>query len=171
MRGWLSCCAALAWAASGCDATLDLGTNDAAAPYDAACKPGDYVGTYACEGGAAASALGLSTGGPIAFVLVPSGADTLAVAPDAALSSGASGSSATETFAATLDCATRRLTGSLGDVVASSSTIHTTIRGGGAFTAVYVDDAGSPALVGGAFDPPPTLSSTCTWTAVLQPSP
>jgi hypothetical protein len=171
MRRWLPYCAALAWVASACDVTLDLGTNDAAAPYDAACKQGEYVGTYACEGGTAASALALSTGGPIAFVLVPSGADTLAVAPDAALSSSASGSSATETFAGTLDCATRRLTGSLGDVVGSSSTIDTMIRGGGAFTAVYVDDAGSPALVGGVFDPPPTLSSSCSWSAVLQSSP
>lgn len=168
-RGWLPCAGVL-WIATACDTNLDLGVNDAAAPYDAPCSPGLYVGTYSCDGAVAAQ-LALSTSGPIAFALVPAGADTLAVAADAALVSSMSGTSATETIAGQLDCATRKLTGTTGNVVIATSAINTTVRGGGAFTAVYDDDAGAPTLTSGVLDPPPMLSSPCSWSATLQRSP
>jgi hypothetical protein len=170
-RGWLPHVGVLL-AATACGTDLDLGVNDAAAPYDAPCSPGLYVGKYSCDGdGDGAAQLALSTSGPIAFALVPAGADTLAVAADAALVSAMSGTSATETIAGQLDCATRKLTGTTGDVVIATSAINTTVRGGGAFTASYDDDAGTPTLTNGVLDPPAMLSSPCSWSATLQRSP
>jgi hypothetical protein len=74
----------------GCGAKLDLGSNDAGEIYDADCKPGTYAGTYACAE-AGGSPLAFPTNGPVVITLLPVGASTLALPPDASLSSTMSG--------------------------------------------------------------------------------
>lgn len=167
MRRTLSC-AGLAWALLACGGTsLDLGSNDAGVPYDADCKPGTYVGTYVCNN-TSSSPLQFSGSGPIAVTLVPGGAQALRIAPDASLSSFASGTASTSSLSGTLECATRQLTGQIDHVVFASSMFSAELAGSGAFTAQYDADASVPALVGGVLDPPSTLSTMCTWSATLQ---
>jgi hypothetical protein len=156
----------LSWG-SGCSTALDLGSNDAGIPYDADCKPGTYAGTYACTA-SPGSLIQFAGSGPIALTLVPSGAVTLSLTPDASLSSTASGTAADSMLSGVLDCATGQLTGTVSDVVFSSSTFHGTITGTGALTAVYATDGGPPSLLQGILDPPAALATMCTWTATLQ---
>jgi hypothetical protein len=156
---------------AGCGVDLDLGTNDAAPPYDAACVPGTYAGTYQCAAGSGTS-LALAANGAIALTLVPSGAHTLALAPDAAVSSTMSGTTDTSPLSGTLDCATRKLTGAVGAIAISSSAFSGTIGDKGVLSAVYDLDASPPALVDGVLDTGGSSSTgaTCTWNADLQPS-
>jgi hypothetical protein len=169
MRRWLAL-AALATAAAalpGCTARLDVGSNDAGIPYDAECKPGTYAGSYSCTS-SSSSLFPLSGSGPIVVTLVPAGARTLALPPDASLSSTTSGTTVDSTLMGALDCSTRKLTGSVGKVVFSSPTFNGNISGSGLFEAVYDADASPPALVEGILNPPASLTSTCTWTATLE---
>jgi|HubBroStandDraft_6_1064221.scaffolds.fasta_scaffold423630_1 hypothetical protein len=159
--------AILAWLVSGCSTGLDLGSNDAGVPYDADCKPGTYTGNYSCTT-ATTSPLQFSGNGPITVTLVPAGADSLALTPDASLSSTSSGTTSTSMLAGVLDCATRKLTGTVSHVVFTSGTFDGFVTGSGAFSAVYEADAGTPALVDGVLKPPPTLAAMCTWTATLE---
>jgi hypothetical protein len=163
----LLACATLVCLVSGCSTALDLGSNDAGVPYDADCKPGTYAGTYSCMT-TSNSLVPLSGNGPITVTLVPSGAGSLALTPDASLSSTSSGTTSTSTLTGVLDCATRKLTGTVGHVVFMSGTFNGSITGSGMFGAVYDADASTPALVEGVIDPPATLAATCTWTATLQ---
>lgn len=162
--------AAFVWALPACSTPLDLGYNDAGIPYDAECRPGTYVGSYSCGPTTASplQLLGIVGDGSIAVTLVPSGAETLALTPDAALSSTMSGATSTSSLSGTLDCATRMLTGTTGQVVFSSSTFNGTLSGSGAFTAVYNADASPPELVNGVLDPPASLGASCTWSAKLE---
>jgi hypothetical protein len=157
----------LAGFAAGCGTSLNLGSNDAGIPYDADCKAGTYVGSYHCTGGTG-SPFAFSQDGPLSMALVPAGATTLAIAPDAALSSTAAGGTSTETLRGALDCPGRTLQGTAGDVSFLSPTFKGTLQGGGAFTATYDADASPPTLVDGVLDPPPSLGTTCTWSAQLQ---
>jgi hypothetical protein len=152
---------------AGCSSTLDLGSNDAGIPYDADCAPGSYTGTYQCVVGSGAT-VPISATGAITVVLVPAGAHTLALAPDAALASTTSGTLAVTALSARLDCSTRALSGKAGPVAFSSSTFNGTVTGAGTLTAAYDADASPPALVGGVLDPPAALDSTCTWSAHLE---
>lgn len=70
----------------GCTSTLNLGSNDAGVLYDADCKPGTYAGSTS-DG----SLFAFVPSGPIAVTLVPIGTDTLALGPDASLSSPLAG--------------------------------------------------------------------------------
>jgi hypothetical protein len=149
-----------------CETALDVGSNDAGALYDAGCKAGTYVGTYSCTAGSG-SPLQLSNG-PIAITLAPAGPDTLALPPDASLSSVNAGTLGMSTLSGVLDCSTRRLTGVAGDVVFTSATFNGTLAGGGPFTATYDGDASPPALVDGVLNPSPSLGSACTWSATLE---
>jgi hypothetical protein len=163
-------CAALLWALPGCSTSLDLGYNDAGVPYDADCKPGTYTGGYSCipASGSPFAALGAMGDGSISVTLVPGGAHSLGVAPDASISNMLSGTTETSSLSGVLDCSTRKLTGSLGHVVISSAAGSGTITGSGAFTAIYDADASPPALVDGVLDSPPVLGATCTWSARLE---
>ncbi len=163
----LLACATLACLVSGCSTALDLGSNDAGVPYDADCKAGTYTGKYSCTT-TTTSPLQLSGNGPITLTLVPAGADSLALAPDASLSSTNSGTTSTSTLTGVLDCATGKLTGTVGHVVFTSGTFNGSVTGSGAFSAVYDADASTPALVEGVLVPPPTLATMCTWTATLE---
>jgi hypothetical protein len=157
-------------AMTACGVDLDLGTNDAAPPYDAACAPGTYSGTYQCVTGSGTS-LALSTTGPIAVRLVPSGAHTLALAPDASVSSTMSGTTGTSPLSGTLDCSTLKLTGTVGALAISSSAFSGTVGDKGIFSAVYDLDASPPALVDGVLDTGGSATSaTCSWNANLQPA-
>jgi hypothetical protein len=151
----------------GCSTALDLGWNDAGAPYDADCRPGTYTGTFACTL-ADASFLLPSSQGPIAVTLVPIGAQTLALPPDASLVIGDSGTTSTSMLSGTLDCSTRELRGRFGPVSFSSASFKGTILGDGTLSAVYDPDASPPALIDGVIDAPPSLAATCTWAAQLQ---
>ena len=165
--GRLLACATLGCAVWGCGPALDLGSNDAGVPYDADCRPGTYAGTYACTTTPGAL-IQISGNGPIAVTLVPSGARSLALTPDASLSSTSSGTTSTSSLSGVLDCSTRKLTGAVSHVVFSSTAFMGTISGTGTLEAVYDADASPPALVGGILDPPASLSATCTWTAQLE---
>jgi hypothetical protein len=157
---------ALLWMLCGCGSKLDLGSNDAGATYDADCRPGTYAGTYACSE-AGGSLLLFPPNGPVVIRLVPIGASTLALPPDASLLSTTAGATFISTVTGVLDCSTRMLTGAVPRVALSSPTIKTTIDGNGQFSAIYDPDASPPALVDGVFGPP-QLTSTCSWTAQLQ---
>jgi hypothetical protein len=160
--------AALLGVLSGCSSmALDLGSNDAGIPYDASCQPGTYTGTYACNT-SPGSPIQLAGNGPITITLVPSGASTLSLTPDASIASTASGTTANSMLVGVLDCATRQLTGVVEHVTFSSPTFNGTITGTGTLTAVYVADGGPPALLQGVLDPPPALTTMCTWTATLE---
>jgi hypothetical protein len=158
----------LAWVLSGCGITLDLGSNDAGVPYDADCRPGTYAGSYSCTTKPGSLLQGVSNNGPITVTLVPAGPGSLALTPDASLSSASSGTASNSSLSGVLDCSKRKLTGMVGEVVISSATFNGTILGSGAFDAVYDADASPPALVGGLLVPPPILAATCTWTATLE---
>jgi hypothetical protein len=159
----------LAFAASmslwGCGTSLDLGYNDAGVPYDADCRPGTYAGSFACN--TADSSL-FSTQGPIDVTLVPIGARTLALPPDASLVITGSGTTSTSVLTGTLDCSTRTLKGAFGPVLFTSTSFSGTVLGSGLFSATYDLDASPPALIDGIMDPPPSLAATCTWTAQLK---
>jgi hypothetical protein len=159
--------AALLWVLSGCSAKLDLGSNDAGIPYDADCKPGTYTGTYACSA-SSGSPIQFASSGPITVTLVPSGASTLSLTPDASLASTTEGTTANSVLSGVLDCPTRQLTGVISDVAFSSTAFKGVITGTGTLTAVYDTEGGPPALLQGVLDPPPTLATTCTWTATLE---
>lgn len=165
----LLACATLACLVSGCSTALDLGSNDAGVPYDADCKPGTYTGSFSCVT-ASTSLIAAASSGHIAVTLVPAGAHTLALEPDASLSlSGANtGPSAIASLSGALDCPTRKLKGLDGPVVFSSAGFHGMVSGSGSFDAIYDADASPPALVDGILNPPPTLGGTCTWTATLE---
>ncbi len=163
----LLACATLACLVSGCSTALDLGSNDAGVPYDADCKAGTYTGKYSCMT-ASNAPLPLSGNGPITVTLVPAGAGSLALAPDASLSSTNSGANSTSTLTGVLDCATRKLTGTVSHVLFMSGTFNGSVTGSGAFSAVYDADASTPALVDGVLEPPPALDTTCTWAATLE---
>ena len=165
--GRLFACAAVACFLSGCSTTLDLGSNDAGVPYDADCRAGTYAGNYSCTT-TSSSLLSLSGSGPITITLVPAGAQTLALTPDASLSSGSSGTTSTSALSGVLDCATRKLTGADTNVVFVSPTFSGTVSGSGMFSAIYDPDASPPALIQGVIVPPPSLEAMCTWTAMLQ---
>jgi hypothetical protein len=105
--------------------------------------------------------------GPIVVTLVPSGADTLALSPDASLSTETSGPMSTATVSGTLECSTRKLKGTVLQIALSSGTLDTTIHGQGDFSATYDPDASPPALIDGVMNPP-LLASTCSWTAQLK---
>jgi hypothetical protein len=160
-------CVALTCVTWGCSTALDLGSNDAGVPYDASCKVGTYAGTYSCTTTASAL-LPVSGEGPIVLTLVPTGAHTLGLTPDASLSSTSSGTIVTSALRGVLDCSTFKLTGTVGDVVFQSPTFNGTLSGTGALDAVYVVDAGTPTLVDGVLNPPSSLAATCTWTAQLE---
>jgi hypothetical protein len=151
----------------GCNTPLDLGWNDAGAPYDADCRPGTYTGMFACTP-ADASFIQPSSQGSIAVTLVPIGVQTLALPPDASLMIGGSGTTATSMLSGTLDCSTRELRGRLGPVQFSSASFYGSILGNGTLSAVYDPDASPPALIDGVIDGPPSLAATCTWAAHLQ---
>jgi hypothetical protein len=151
-------------ALGACGATLNLGANDAGIAYDAACKPGTYAGSYLCNAGQGA----LSTGGPIAITLVPAGAASLALSPDASLSASGSGTTFVSSLAGVLDCPTAKLSGALSNISVMSPTFDGIIPGSGEFSATYDTEGGSPSLVDGVMNPPPSAGTTCTWTAQLQ---
>jgi hypothetical protein len=150
-----------------CSTALDLGSNDAGIPYDADCVPGTYAGTYACNT-SPGSPIELAGSGPITITLVPSGASTLSLTSDASLASTTAGTTANSKLSGVLDCATRQLTGIISDVAFSSTTFNGTISGTGTLSAIYEADGGPPALLQGILDPPPTLTTMCTWTATLE---
>ncbi|MGO9839040.1 MAG: hypothetical protein ACLP1X_33065 [Polyangiaceae bacterium] len=171
----LLCCACLPWAAGACSSTLNLGSNDAGVPYDADCKAGTYSGTYACSSSADADALPLPAStlpasGPLSMTLVTVGAPTtLAISPDASVSSTISGGTASSELTGTLDCSTRKLTGAISGFAYSSAMFSLKAAGTGVLSADYDADASPPALVNGVMDPPGLEgSSTCTWTANLR---
>ena len=151
----------------GCNGALDLGWNDAGAQYDADCRPGTYTGTFACTAADASFFQPLSQGA-IAVTLVPIGAQTLALPPDASLVIGDSGTTSTSMLAGTLDCSRRELRGRFGPVSFSSASFKGTILGNGTLSAIYDPDASPPALIDGVIDGPPVLAATCTWAAQLQ---
>ena len=147
---------------------MDLGSNDAGIPYDADCKPGVYAGMYMCTP-TPGSAFSWNANGSLTIALVPSGPTSLTLPPDASLSTSiAAGSTGTSPLSATLNCPTRQLAGTMPEVVFDSADFHATVSGGGAFQARYDADASPPALVDGLMVPPPSLSSSCTWSAQLQ---
>ncbi len=149
-------CATLAWVMCGCVTPLDLGSNDAGVPYDASCKVGTYAGTYSCTPPASSPMLpGAPSAGPIAITLVPTGAHTLGLTPDASLSTITSGTTATSALRGTLDCSTFKLTGTVTDVEFTSPTFSGTVSGTGVLKAVYDADASPPSLVQGVLTPPP----------------
>jgi hypothetical protein len=151
-----------------CGTSLDLGSNDAGIPYDADCAPGTYSGTYQCTV-APGSPLTYSTSGPLTFVLAPAGAHKLAMPHDASLVAVASGTTSVSALVGELDCSNRQLVGHDGPIAFSSSSFTGTVTGTGTLTATYDGDASPPQLVDGILDSPPTLGSTCTWSAVHQP--
>jgi hypothetical protein len=152
----------------GCSSTLDLGSNDAGVLYDADCKPGTYAGIYACST-SDGSLFAFVPSGPIVVTLVPIGTGTLALAPDASLSSPVAGIDTTSitTLTGVLDCSTRKLKGVVPRVTLSSPTTNITFDGDGEFSATYEPDASPPALIDGVLDPP-SLTSTCSWTAQFR---
>jgi hypothetical protein len=152
---------------SGCSTALDLGWNDAGVPYDADCRPGTYSGMFACNP-ADSSLIQFSTQGPIAVTLVPIGARTLALPPDASLVIAGSGTTSTSVLTGTLDCSTRALKGGFGPVRFTSASFSGTVLGSGTFSATYDPDASPPALTDGVMDSPPSLATTCTWAAHLE---
>jgi hypothetical protein len=165
----LLCGISLVLGVCACSSRLDLGGNDASVAYDADCKAGTYSGTYACTASADAGALTLAlpTSGPLSVTLVTEGAPTtLTIGPDAALSSPIQGGAASAAIAGTLDCSTRKLTGTIAGPMFSSGTIVLNTEGVGPFSAVYDADASPPALVDGVMDPP--VGAACTWTATLR---
>ena len=145
----LLACATLACLVSGCSTALDLGSNDAGVPYDADCKPGTYTGSYSCVT-TSTSLIAAASSGHIAVTLVPAGAHTLALEPDASLSLANTGTSATASLSGVLDCPTRMLKGLDGPVVFSAAGFHGVVSGSGSFDAIYDADASPPALVDGA---------------------
>lgn len=158
---------ALLWLLCGCPTSLDLGWNDAGVLYDADCKPGTYTGSYACAA-PDASLFAFAPTGPVVVTLVPIGTDTLALAPDAALSSGIPGATSITTLTGMLDCSTRKLKGAVPRVTISSSSPMTniTIDGNGDFSATY-EATDPPALIDGLLAPP-NLNATCNWTAQFE---
>ncbi len=164
---WAGLAPALVWVLCGCSSTLDLGSNDAGVSYDADCRPGTYVGTYACNVSDGGSLFAFPPNGPLAVTLVPLGAGTLALSPKAPLSTATSGPMSTATLTGTLQCSTRKLKGTIQQVTLSAGTLDTTIHGQGEFSATYDPDASPPALIDGVMNPP-QLTSTCTWTAQLK---
>src|SRR5580692_261929 len=116
-------CAALALLLAGCSADLDLGSNDAGIPYDAECRLGTYSGTYDCTttSGSSFPLSGISGNGAIAITLVPAGAHSLALTPDASISTTSSGATSTSSLTGVLDCSTRKLVGTDGHVTFSSA--------------------------------------------------
>jgi hypothetical protein len=164
----LLACVALACVASGCSTTFDLGSNDAGIPYDADCKPGIYSGTYSCAP-TPGSLFQLPASGVIKITLVPSGARTLALTPDASLSSVSTGTTFTSELSGVLDCSTRRFTGTTGSVMILSPSFRGSVSGTtGTFDAVYNDDAGTPMLDDGTVVPLAVVAATCSWTAKLE---
>ena len=163
-------CAVVFWVLAGCSTSLDLGYNDAGVQYDADCKSGTYAGGYACTqtSTSALQILGGMGDGSISFTLVPTGAHTLALAPDAGLSAMIMGATETTGLSGILDCSTRKLTGSAGDIAFTSPGFSGTLTGSGQFTAVYDADANPPELVNGVLNSPPSLGATCTWFAKLE---
>jgi hypothetical protein len=159
--------AALLFGATGCNTGLDLGWNDAGIPYEGECKPGTYSGSYACTT-TSASPVQLSGTGPFSITLVPSGARTLSLTPDASLATTSSGITAVAFLSGVLDCSTRQLTGIVSEVTYSSPMFNATVTGTGRLGAVYEEDGGPPTLLEGILDPPSTLETTCTWTATLE---
>jgi hypothetical protein len=151
----------------GCSTALDLGSNDAGVPYDADCRPGTYAGNFACIP-TDSSVIQFSTQGAIAVTLVPIGARTLALPPDASLIISTSGTTTTSLLSGTLDCATRALKGGYGPVEFTSTTFSGTVLGTGVFSATYDPDASPPALIDGVMQPPPSLAAKCTWSAQLK---
>jgi hypothetical protein len=156
----------VACATAACGIDLDIGSNEV--PYDAACMPGTYTGTYQCmvsSGGSSA----LSANGTLSVQLIPAGAHVLALPQDASLVSTMSGTTSVTALSGELDCSTRQLVGRDGPVGFSSSTFMTMVNGTGKLTATYDADASPPQLIDGVLDSPPTLGSTCVWTATRQP--
>jgi hypothetical protein len=170
----LSVCAGLAGTLGSlaCSGTLNLGTNDAGVAYDADCRPGTYAGTYSCtseQGTTLALALeGTLMSGPLAVTLVPAGATSLALTPDASLSAMNSGATFSSALSGVLDCPTRQLTGAVRQVVITSSSFNGTVGGTGELSAQYDTEGGAPALINGVLDAPSTIGATCTWSAQLQ---
>jgi hypothetical protein len=168
MTRWLVC-AALACSVAGCGTTFDLGSNDAGVPYDADCKPGTYTGNFSCMSTSTSTLFPSMPGaGPITVTLVPAGAHTLALPPDAVLSNNFSGIASTEALMGVLDCPNRKLSGMTGNVVFRSSTFNGTLTGSGTFDAVYNADASPPELDNGTLSPPSVFATTCTWSAKLE---
>ena len=167
MRGWLGWFA-LACVLYGCSTSMDLGSNDAGIPYDADCKPGVYTGTYLCMP-TSGSSISFNSNGSLSVTLVPSGPTSLTLQPDASLTTAiVAGTTGTTPLSATLNCPTRQLVGKMPEVVFMSADFNAVVSGGGAFKARYDADASPPALVDGVMEPPPSLSSSCTWSAQLQ---
>ncbi len=164
---WRLVLAGAGCALCGCGTSLDLGSNDAGVPYDADCKVGTYVGSYACTT-ASGSPFEFSANGPISVTLVPAGATSLALPADASLSSENSGTTETSALSGVLGCPSRKLVGMLRQVVFMSPQFNGTVTGGGEFSATYDADASPPALVDGVMVPPSSLASTCSWSAQLK---
>jgi hypothetical protein len=168
--GRLLCGVSLVWSISACGSTLDLGSNDASVAYDADCKAGTYSGTYTCTNLPDTGALTatLPTSGVLSVTLVTVGAPTtLAIGPDAALSTAIQGGTASSAITGTLDCSTRKLKGTITGPTFSSGTLILNTVGTGPFSADYAADASPPALVDGVMDPP-VGGTTCSWMAKLR---
>jgi len=168
--GRLLACVALTCSVAACGNNFDLGSNDAGVPYDADCKPGTYSGTYSCT---SMTPVVVPTGvlpgtGTITLTLVPNGAHTLALTPDAALVTKMSGTTVIEPLKAVLDCPTRQLDGATREVFFMASGFSGMVTGNGTLTAIYNGDASPPELDNGTLIPPPTLAATCTWSAKLE---
>jgi hypothetical protein len=141
---------------------------------DSGCVPGVYEGTYDCTTGADASAP--SGSGPLSLRLEGDvGGKVLNIAPGTKISTSQSGVMISGELSGTLDCATGRLQGSLGNVMSSSASFTLVINGTGDFSANYDARSSHPALVDGVLDPPQvvqsalgTLMGTCTWSAMLH---
>lgn len=154
---------------AGCSTTFDLGSNDAGVPYDADCKPGTYTGNFSCMSTSTLALLpSMPEAGQITVTLVPAGPHTLALPPDAALSTDYSGTIGTEPLMGVLDCSTRKLTGMTLNVMLRSSTFNGTVNGSGTFDAVYNADASPPELDNGTLSPPSVFATSCTWSAKLE---
>jgi hypothetical protein len=153
-----------------CGVSLDLGSNDAGVAYDADCKPGMYSGTYTCslEGSLTAT---LPASGPLSLTLVTLGQPTtLAVGPDASVSSAISTGTAASALTGKLDCPSRKLTGTVAGATFVSAGFNATVGGAGPLSADYDGDASPPALVNGVMLPPGVggQSESCTWSASLR---
>jgi hypothetical protein len=169
--GRLLACVALTCSVAACGNNFDLGSNDAGVPYDADCKPGTYSGTYLCTSMTSVVLPGVSAvpgTGTITLTLVPNGAHTLALTPDAALKTTTSGTTFIEPLTAALDCPTRQLDGATQGVLIMASGFSGMVTGKGTLTAIYNADASPPELDNGTLVPPPMLSTTCTWSAKLE---
>lgn len=143
---------------------------------DAGCAPGTYAGQYTCAAVPDAS-FQYEAGGVISLTLTGDrGGPTLYIAPGAKIAGSQQGVGSSADLSGTLDCATNRLAGSLGNVTYQSGGITAAVKGKGAFSADYAGGGSPPALVNGTLAGPPSLNplggtlgqGTCAWSATLQ---